>query len=65
MLNDMQTDYSAELAGKVALISRGTYTFATKAALSKVAGTIGTIIYNNGDGLLQARLEVRDIMHQW
>ncbi|PMD51227.1 putative leucine aminopeptidase 2 [Hyaloscypha bicolor E] len=49
-------DYPAELAGKIALISRGTCTFATKAALSKAAGAIGTVIYNNVEGLLQGTL---------
>lgn len=56
VLNCIQADYPAELAGKIALISRGTCTFAIKATLSKAAGAIGTIIYNNVEGLLQGTL---------
>jgi hypothetical protein len=56
LLNGFQADYPAELAGKIALISRGTCTFATKASLSKAAGAIGTVIYNNVEGLLQGTL---------
>jgi carboxypeptidase Q len=47
MLKLPKADYPAELAGAIALIGRGTCTFGIKAALSKAAGAIGTIIYNN------------------
>ncbi|KAK0105025.1 hypothetical protein ONS96_004430 [Cadophora gregata f. sp. sojae] len=49
-------DYPATLAGKIALISRGTCPFAQKAELAKVAGAIGTIIYNNVAGNLDGTL---------
>lgn len=38
------------------MISRGTCPFAIKATNAKAAGAIGTIIYNNVDGLLQGTL---------
>lgn len=46
------TDYPAEVSGNIALISRGTCTFAAKAANAKTAGAVGAIIYNNADGLI-------------
>ncbi|CZS91396.1 related to aminopeptidase Y precursor, vacuolar [Rhynchosporium graminicola] len=49
-------DYPAALAGKIALISRGTCPFAQKATLAKEAGAIGTIIYNNVAGDLAGTL---------
>ncbi|KUJ17171.1 putative leucine aminopeptidase 2 [Mollisia scopiformis] len=49
-------DYPTEVSGNIALISRGSCTFATKAINAKVAGAIGTIIYNNVEGLLQGTL---------
>ncbi|KAH9209276.1 putative leucine aminopeptidase 2 [Leptodontidium sp. 2 PMI_412] len=49
-------DYPATLVGKIALISRGTCTFALKAELAKEAGAIGTIIYNNVAGALAGTL---------
>jgi Zn-dependent M28 family amino/carboxypeptidase len=41
------TDYPAAVAGEIALISRGTCTFAIKATNAKAAGAAGAIIYNN------------------
>lgn len=38
---------AADVAGKVALIERGTCGFAVKAAIAQAAGAIGVIIYNN------------------
>ncbi|KAF1923881.1 Zn-dependent exopeptidase [Didymella exigua CBS 183.55] len=40
-------DYPAGVSGNLALISRGTCTFALKAANAKTAGASGAIIYNN------------------
>lgn len=40
-------DYPTGVSGNVALISRGTCTFAIKAANAKTAGASGAIIYNN------------------
>lgn len=40
-------DYPAGVANNVALISRGTCTFAIKAAAAKTAGAAAAIIYNN------------------
>jgi carboxypeptidase Q len=44
------------VAGNIALISRGTCTFATKSLNAKAAGAVGIVIYNNVDGLLQGTL---------
>ena len=35
------------MAGKVALISRGTCAFAVKSTLAKAAGAVGAVVYNN------------------
>ncbi|KAF9254562.1 putative leucine aminopeptidase 2 [Marasmius fiardii PR-910] len=43
-------DYSADVAGKVALISRGECAFGDKSALAGSAGAVGAIIYNNVAG---------------
>ncbi|EOA86740.1 Leucyl aminopeptidase yscIV [Exserohilum turcicum] len=40
-------DYPAAISGKLALISRGTCTFAEKATNAKTAGAVGALIYNN------------------
>jgi Zn-dependent M28 family amino/carboxypeptidase len=40
-------DYPADVAGKIALISRGTCEFGLKSALAGGAGAAGAIIYNN------------------
>ncbi len=44
-------DNSAEVAGKVALVDRGTCTFVVKAQNAQAAGAIGIIIVNLGDPL--------------
>jgi len=46
-----QSDYPA-LAGKIALIARGSCTFVIKAGFAKAAGAVGTAIYNNVDGVI-------------
>jgi Zn-dependent M28 family amino/carboxypeptidase len=50
------TDFPPETAGAVALISRGTCPFATKAANAFTAGAIGAAIYNNAPGTLSGTL---------
>lgn len=55
MLTSIQADYP-DLTGKIALISRGTCPFATKATLSKAAGAVGTLVYNNVEGVVQGTL---------
>ncbi|KAL8870005.1 MAG: hypothetical protein Q9174_003847 [Haloplaca sp. 1 TL-2023] len=42
-------DYPSSVAGKIALISRGTCEFGLKSALAGAAGATGAIIYNNVD----------------
>lgn len=49
-------DYPAEVTGAIALISRGTCTFAEKATAAKVAGAAAAIIYNNVPGSLAGTL---------
>ncbi|KAL9116302.1 MAG: hypothetical protein Q9187_007173, partial [Circinaria calcarea] len=44
------TDYPAAVAGKIALISRGTCPFGQKSALAGGAGAAGAVIYNNVEG---------------
>lgn len=39
-----------DVAGKIALISRGAYPFVDKASAAKAAGAVGAIIYNNVAG---------------
>jgi len=56
----LKADYPAEVAGKVALVLRGTCTFALKAKLAGQAGAVGTIIYNNVDGALVGTLGGED-----
>src|SRR6476469_1446943 len=41
---------AAGVAGKVALVSRGTCTFAVKAANAAEAGAVGVVVYNNVPG---------------
>ncbi|KAK0614759.1 aminopeptidase Y [Immersiella caudata] len=43
-------DYPAEVAGNIALISRGECTFAAKSTAAKAAGAAAAVIYNNVDG---------------
>ena len=45
-----------DATGKLALVSRGTCSFAAKSANAKAAGAEGTIIYNNIDGPLNGTL---------
>lgn len=49
-------DFPAPVAGKIALIKRGSCPFAQKANNAKVAGAIGAIIYNNIAGPLPGTL---------
>jgi Zn-dependent M28 family amino/carboxypeptidase len=49
-------DYPSTVSGKVALVRRGTCSFAIKALNAKAAGAVGTIIYNNVPGSLQGTL---------
>lgn len=41
------TDFPTEVAGSIALISRGICSFSDKAALAGAAGAVGALIYNN------------------
>ncbi|PSK60738.1 Leucine aminopeptidase 1 [Elsinoe australis] len=50
------SDYPAEVAGNVALISRGSCEFGLKAALAGSAGAAGAVIYNNINGTLSGTL---------
>ncbi|PTM59836.1 M28 family peptidase [Desmospora activa] len=45
-------DFSADVAGKIALIQRGEYTFVEKARNAEEAGAVGVIIYDNVDALV-------------
>jgi subtilisin family serine protease len=49
-------DFPAGMAGKVALIQRGTLTFADKVNNAKAAGAAAAIIYNNTAGELSGTL---------
>jgi subtilisin family serine protease len=49
-------DFPAAVSGNIALIARGTLTFATKAANAKAAGAIAVIIYNNTTGTINGTL---------
>lgn len=49
-------DFAAFPAGNIALISRGTCSFATKATNAKIAGASGVVIYNNAAGPLNGTL---------
>lgn len=42
------------LAGKIALIQRGTCTFNSKAVNAQAAGAVGVVIYNNSPGFVNA-----------
>lgn len=52
----IQTDFPAEVAGNIALISRGTCPFGDKAAFANQANAAGALIYNNVDGELHGTL---------
>ncbi len=45
-----------DVAGKIALISRGSCSFAIKGATAEAAGAAAAVIYNNTDGLLNGTL---------
>lgn len=51
-------DYPAEVAGNIALISRGERTFAAKATVAKVAGAAAAaaVVYNNAEGIVSGTL---------
>jgi Zn-dependent M28 family amino/carboxypeptidase len=49
-------DFPATVSGNIALISRGTCTFAQKAINAKAAGAVGAVIYNNAAGELAGTL---------
>jgi aminopeptidase YwaD len=49
-------DFPASVAGRIALIQRGTITFTEKVQNAQAAGAIGVIIYNNAPGNVQAPL---------
>lgn len=49
-------DFAAFPAGRIALISRGSCTFAIKATNAAAAGAAGAVIYNNVDGPLGGTL---------
>lgn len=49
-------DYPADVAGKIALIKRGTCTFAEKSVLAGKADAVAAIVYNNIDGSLSGTL---------
>lgn len=51
-----EADFTAEVKGKYALISRGEITFADKVKNAIKAGAAGVVIYNNAAGLLQGAL---------
>ena len=48
--------FAAFPAGDIAVISRGTYTFATKATNAKAAGAAAVVTYNNAPGPLNGTL---------
>lgn len=49
-------DYPAEVAGNIALVSRGNCTFSEKSVSAKAAGALAIIIYNNVEGSLAGTL---------
>ena len=49
-------DFAGFPAGNIALISRGSCTFATKATNANAAGASAVVIYNNGPGTLNGTL---------
>lgn len=50
------TDFPAGVAGKIALIRRGTCTFQEKSLNAKAAGAMAAIIYNNAPGVVLGTL---------
>lgn len=55
-LRSEQTDFPADIVGKVALIPRGACTFVLKVARAGAAGASGVVMYNNADEVLNAGL---------
>ncbi|KAH2749379.1 Leucyl aminopeptidase yscIV [Aspergillus fumigatus] len=55
-LGCVEADYPADLTGKIALISRGECTFATKSVLSAKAGAAAALVYNNIEGSMAGTL---------
>ena len=51
-----ESDFPAELAGKIALIQRGECSFGDKSARAGSAGAAGAIVYNNVEGSLSGTL---------
>jgi Zn-dependent M28 family amino/carboxypeptidase len=49
-------DFSGFTVGRIALISRGTCSFAVKSQMAKAAGASAAIVYNNTDGALNGTL---------
>ncbi|KAK4121919.1 Zn-dependent exopeptidase [Parathielavia appendiculata] len=49
-------DYPATISGNIALISRGSCTFAQKSLNAKAAGAVGAVVYNNVAGELSGTL---------
>ncbi|KAH7030608.1 aminopeptidase Y [Microdochium trichocladiopsis] len=49
-------DYPSTVSGSIALILRGTCSFAIKAANAKTAGAVGAIVYNNIEGAVAGTL---------
>lgn len=47
-----QSDFPADLTGKIVLVLRGTCQSAVKVAYAGAAGAIGAIVYNNVEGNL-------------
>jgi aminopeptidase Y len=50
------SDFAGFPAGNIALISRGTCSFAIKATNADAAGAVGVVIYNNAPGVLNGTL---------
>jgi aminopeptidase Y len=47
-----ETDFTADLTGKIAIIHRGTCEFGVKVAFAASKGAVGVIAYNNAEGNL-------------
>lgn len=48
---------AADVAGKIALVSRGVTTFSSKVKLAEEAGAVACIVYNNQSGVIRMQLE--------
>jgi Zn-dependent M28 family amino/carboxypeptidase len=51
------TDFGADVAGKIALMQRGTCGFGVKVANAEAAGAIGAVIMNQGNGTPEANAD--------